>query len=167
VWVRLSQVNQPASIRTLVNTHAALRRLENVAYPLTILGMLVGVFALGYLLQWSARGLVSDDVASCAPQSVRSTWVGLLLIIAMSAIDLIWTILSGSAGLMNELNPVASDLIHSPLHLLIFKVSATAFGVGLLYVARRRRQPQLATWWVCLVFVLLTFRWAVFNSLLI
>ena len=47
------------------------------------------------------RGHRVKFVTGCAPQSVRSTDVGLLLIIAMSAIDPIWTILSGSAGLMN------------------------------------------------------------------
>ena len=145
----------------------AYRRLNNAAYPLTLLGMVIGAIALGHLLQWSGKGLAQDEQSSRTPQSIRFTVRALLLIAAMSALDLIWTILSGSAGLMNELNPVASTLTDSPVVLIFFKVVATTIGVGILYLKRHRQVVQQTVWWICLITILLTFRWIVFNSLLI
>ena len=84
----------------------------------------------------------------------------------MSVLDLVWTILAGQAGVMTELNPLAAKFIDSPGQLAFFKMFATATGFGILFVWRQRRQVQQAIWWMCLVCVLLTFRWVMFDSMI-
>lgn len=137
----------------------ALRLLENSSYPLTVLGMLLGAIALGHNLQWSAAGMTSA-------QSVSFLKKALILILAMSLLDLTWTILSSQAGQMRETNPFASSYINSPLKLIVFKLIATLGACGILYSLRQSSKVQQATWWMCLVCVLLTFRWIMMNSFL-
>ena len=83
----------------------------------------------------------------------------------MSLIDLAWTILAGQAGVMKEAIHW-QPLIWIPPQLVAFKVTATGLGCGILYAWRRQKQIQDATWWMCLVCVLLTFRWVVFDSVI-
>lgn len=142
---------------------AAVHRLDRLNYPLTIAGMLFGVLALGHMLKWAARGMVDDEGSV---QSSKAAEKALLLILAMSAIDLIWTVLAGQAGVMTELNPIAKSMMDSPAKLALFKVAATGLGIGILYTWRHRSQIQQATWWMCLVCVLLTFRWVMFDSMM-
>lgn len=145
---------------------AAIGRLETFSYPLTIVGMLLGVFALGHMLQWTGKGLTADATSSQTPEAVRYVIVALLLMLAMSTLDLVWTVLAGEAGIMKEVNPLAARYIHSPKELALFKVVATSIGLGILFIWRHRRQIQQATWWLCLICVLLTFRWIVVDSLM-
>jgi len=137
----------------------AMRRLENASYPLTVLGMLLGAIALGHNLQWSAAGMTSE-------QSIGFLKKALFLILAMSLLDLTWTIMSSQAGQMREVNPFASSYIDSPLKLVVFKLIATSGACGILYSLRESAKVQQATWWMCLVCVLLTFRWIMLNSFL-
>lgn len=144
---------------------AALARLDRFAYPLTLVAMMLGVIALGHMLKWTARSLVTDQGPNCSPESVRCAELALLLMLGMSAIDLLWTILAGQAGIMKEVNPLAAGLITSPASLAMFKVTATAVGCGILFAFRTRKRVQDATWWMCLICVLVTFRWVMFDSL--
>lgn len=137
----------------------AMRRLENASYPLTVLGMLLGAIALGHNLQWSAAGMTSE-------QSIGFLKKALFLILAMSLLDLTWTIMSSQAGQMREVNPFASSYIDSPWKLILFKLIATTGACGILYSLRESAKVQQATWWMCLVCVLLTFRWIMLNSFL-
>jgi len=68
---------------------------------------------------------------------------------------------------MRELNPLASRLISDPEALVAFKVVATLLGCGVLFALRRHSRAQLASWWMCLVCTMLTFRWLMFNSMFI
>ena len=149
-----------------VSRAAAIVRMETFAYPLTLAGMLVGVIALGHVLKWTAKSIVAEQREDYAPEVTRCVEIALLLMLVMSAIDLTWTILAGQAGAMREVNPLAAGYIQSPLHLIALKVVATGLGCGILYAWRQRRQVQNATWWMCLVCVLLTFRWVVFDSVI-
>jgi hypothetical protein len=141
---------------------AAHQRLDALAYPLTITAMVLGVLALGHILRWTGRGLGTH----ADREATRSVEIALLLMLGMAAVDLAWTILAGEAGLMREVNPFAASLIQSPSQLALFKIVATAAGCGILFAWRQRRQIQVATWWMCLVCTLVTFRWVVFDSLL-
>lgn len=141
---------------------AAVRRLRQLSYPLTVAGMLLGVLGLGHMLKWSGLQAVQSEKPH---ECVRAAELGLLLMLGMATIDLIWTVLAGQAGAMTELNPLGSRFIHSPVTLAAFKVMATGFGCGILYAWRHRQQMQQATWWMCLVCILLTFRWVVVDSL--
>lgn len=145
---------------------AAVARLESCSYPLTLAGMLLGVIGLGHVLKWTVRSVVLEQTSGHGKQIAHCVGLALLLMLAMSAVDLAWTILAGQAGVMREVNPLAAGLIHSPLHLAILKVTATSLGCGILYACRHSHQVQNATWWMCLVCVLLTFRWVVFNSVI-
>lgn len=146
--------------------HNAVTRMETFSYPLTLAGMLVGVIALGHVLKWTAKSIVAEQREDYAPEVTRCVEIALLLMLVMSAIDLTWTILAGQAGVMREVNPLAAGYLQSPLQLIVLKVIATGLGCGILYVWRTRRQVQNATWWMCLVCVLLTFRWVVFDSVI-
>lgn len=143
----------------------AVQRMQNLAYPLTVIGMLLSVVAFGHMLQWSGRGLAAISDKDVSPESVRYGVVALWLMMGMSVVDLCWTVLASQAGAMQETNPLAAGLLDSPMRLAAFKVMATGVGLGILYAWRRRAQIQQATWWMCLVCVLLTFRWVVFDSL--
>lgn len=142
---------------------SAVRRLEFLAYPLTVVGMFLGVVAFGSMLQWISRGL--GEPGHAAPHGARFAAHAILLMMAMSAIDLVWTILAVQAGMMRETNPLAMSFLRNPIHLAAFKVGVTGFGLAILFLWRHRQPIQQATWWMCLVCVLLTFRWVVFDSM--
>ena len=140
-----------------VEQNRAQYRLDQAGYPLTVIGMLLGALALGHNLKWSARGAEGDQAVGFVIKAVG-------LILAMSALDLTWTILSSQAGQMREVNPFASDLIKSPVQLIIFKAIATTTSCGILFALKSNPKVQQAAWWMCLVCVLLTFRWVMLNS---
>lgn len=141
---------------------AQVARLEQYAYPLTVLGMLLGVVALGYMLQWAGHGLHQFESTA---ESERYVVIALCMMAGMAAVDFIWTVLAGQAGQMKEVNPLAANFIESPAQLAVFKILATGIGFGILYFWRQRQQIRQATWWMCLVSVLLTFRWVMFDSM--
>jgi hypothetical protein len=142
-------------------------RLRTLAYPLTMFGMVLAVFSLGHLLQCPPRG--PDELKPSRRRAAlcRATIVSLALIAAFSGLDLVWTLLASGAGQMTELNPIGSHLLRNPLHLSLFKITATVVSCGLLMYLRQHQRAQLATWWMCLVCTVLTFRWLVLNSMFI
>ena len=143
----------------------ALVRMDTMAYPLTLIAMMLGVIALGHILKWTAHNIVSNQNGEISRESIRGVEVALLLMAGMSAVDLAWTILASQAGTMREVNPMAAGLIDSPMALAVFKVVATSLGFGLLYALRTQKRGQEVTWWMCLVCVLVTFRWVLFDSM--
>lgn len=137
--------------------------LQLSAYPMTMVGMLLGVIGFGHVL--SRRTQDFTEESESLPESGRYVTLALLLMAGMSVVDLIWTVLAGQAGVMREVNPLAAAMISSPLQLSVFKAVATGIGLGILYKWRFRRQIQQATWWMCMVCVLLMFRWVMFDSM--
>ena len=145
----------------------AYQRLHTFAYPLTVLGMVLGVLALGHLLK-SFPDIDSAQEGNLLPPDVlRATAVSLGLMIALSLFDLTWTILASQAGQMRELNPLGSQLISDPNLLIGFKFIATLLGCGILFALRRHQRARQACWWLCLVCTVLTFRWVMFNSMFV
>lgn len=143
----------------------AIMRMDTMAYPLTLIAMMLGVIALGHMLKWTAHSIVSNQDGGISIESIRGAEIALLLMGGMSAVDLVWTILASQAGIMREVNPLAAGIIDSPMALAVFKVLATSLGFGLLYVLRTQKRGQEVTWWMCLVCVLVTFRWVMFDSM--
>lgn len=137
-------------------------RLERYAYPLTIAAMLLGVVAFGHMLQWAGNGLHRQEASG---ESERYVILALGMMAGMALIDFVWTVLAGQAGQMTEINPLAARFMDSPAQLAIFKVVATGIGFSILYFWRERHQIQQVAWWMCLVCVLLTFRWVMFDSM--
>lgn len=143
------------------------QRLQAWAYPLTVFGMLAGVVSFGHLLQFPPQG--SYDVAPSRRRRdlCRATVIFLVMVIVLSMLDLVWTLLASQAGQMNELNPIGRRLMEDPVQLTIFKMVATLFSCGLLMWLRKHPRAQLASWWLCLICTLLTFRWLVLNSMFV
>jgi hypothetical protein len=50
---------------------------------------------------------------------------GFVFVVALSLLDLVWTLLVSQAGTMRELNPVGGRLIDAPAKLIAFKVART------------------------------------------
>jgi hypothetical protein len=152
------------------NNFAVIRanqRLRTFAYPLTVLGMVLGVLALGHLLKSFHKldGVQPDNLLP--PEILRATAVSIGLMVALSLFDLTWTILASQAGQMRELNPLGSRFISDPAMLIAFKFAATLVGCGILFALRRHQRARQACWWLCLVCTVLTFRWVMFNSMFI
>jgi hypothetical protein len=145
---------------------AANRRLDRFAFPLTIIGMVLVVFSFGHLLHYQPR-IQADNVELMAPQVIRAVRIALLLLVALSTLDLIWTLLVSQAGAMRELNPVGSALINNPAALIALKIVATGTAVSILLFLHRRPFAQLVSWWGCLIYTLVVFRWLTFNSMFI
>ena len=146
--------------------HAAHLRLHSFAYPLTIAGMIMSVFAIGHLMSNPPNGGNTPDEIEMSPEVVKIVTRSIILVVALSLLDLIWTLLASQAGTMRELNPVGSRLIDDPAKLIAFKVAMTGLAAGLIFKLRYYRRAQLASWWACLILTLLSVRWLTFNSML-
>lgn len=158
---QLAALEQDHSIKS-----AAIRRLDFLAYPLTMGGMLLCVFSIGHLMIYRPEpGAGSYDVdTSAMAQKMVSICIGLVVI--FSGLDLFWTILATQAGQMREMNPIGSHLVDNPWALSVYKVAATSLAAGLFYGFRKYRRIQMASWWACLTLTLLTVRWVAIHSLM-
>jgi hypothetical protein len=145
---------------------AAIRRLDTFAYPLTIAGMIMSVFAIGHLMSNPPNGGKTPDEVEMSPEVLQVVTRSLVLVVVLSLLDLVWTLLASQAGSMRELNPVGGRLIDDPAMLIVFKVAMTGLAAGLMFKLRHYRRAQLASWWACLILTLLTVRWLTFNSML-
>lgn len=133
-------------------------------YALNVGGMALVVLAFGALLGNQPR---TCQCHSCTHSGDGSSFLmrNVALIVLLSAFDLGCTLLGTANGIMSELNPLADSVIHSPVALSAFKLTATFVGAGILIGLRRHQRAQLASWWVCLFCSLLAFRWVSFHSL--
>lgn len=145
---------------------AAIRRLESFGCPLTIVGMVMSVFAIGHLMSNPPNAGKTRDEVERSPEVIQIVTRSLMLFIALSLLDLVWTLLASQAGTMRELNPVGGRLIDDPAKLILFKAAMTGLAAGLIFKLRYYRRAQLASWWACLILTLLTVRWLTFNSML-
>lgn len=141
----------------------AQRRSEWSRFGITVAAMLIGVISLGRLLtsppihgQWREM-----DVS---PVAVRRTVCSLAIIAVLSGFDLFWTTLHAGGDYFQELNPLASSLVGDTFSSATFKVSLVGMSLLLLFLLRRFRGAQIASWWMCFVCTLLTFRWLVLDS---
>jgi len=142
-------------------------RLDSLAYPLTVFGMLMCVLAFGHLLAYPPFGFNAVLVAPDSPIAMQAAVRSLALIVVLSCLDLLWTMLASQAGQMRELNPLGSRMIGDPTTLIGFKFLATGIGVAMLFAIRRNHSAQVASWWMCMVLVLLSMRWVAFNSMFV
>ncbi|MEO2018210.1 MAG: hypothetical protein ABGZ53_27980 [Fuerstiella sp.] len=145
---------------------SAVRMLEASAYPLTVVGMLLVVLSVGHLLSFHPTS-DSEGKAESSPQTLKAVRKSLMLVAALSALDLIWSILVSQTGSMKELNPLGSALIQDPQSLIVLKVVATSVAVGILLTLQRHRIAQQGSWWGCLICTLLMVRWLTFNSMFV
>jgi len=111
-----------------------------------------------------------DPVIAAAPRgalfSDRASRVVALgvLIVAMSAMDLVFTLHYAIHTGINESNPIARVMIahHSPAALAIWKGASVALGVGILVRVRKRTSAELGAWFAFGVLATLMVHWARF-----
>lgn len=144
---------------------AAVSRLRTLSYPMSIVGLLLSVFAFGHVVSNKPPNRFAPSVAELTPETREMVNRCLLLVVALSILDLIWTILASQANQMTELNPMGREFIRNPALLGVFKFVMTGIGVGLLFALKQHRIAQTAAWWACMILTLLTMRWLTFNSM--
>ncbi len=142
---------------TNLATVAAVRRFYDFSYPITVVAMATFVFSIGSLLAVRPQELVAVAVS----KDETSVHKFLLLIAAMSMIDLVWTLLAHQANHIIEINPVGGALLNDPNRVILFKVLATGLAIGILYRVRTSPFARKACWWVCLTLALLMARWII------
>jgi hypothetical protein len=144
---------------------AAIIRLRVLSYPMSVVGLLLSVFAFGHVVSNKPPNRFAPSVAELTPETREMVNRCLLLVVALSILDLIWTILASQANQMAELNPMGREFIRNPALLGAFKFVMTGIGVGLLFALKQHRIAQTAAWWACMILTLLTMRWLTFNSM--
>lgn len=148
-------------------SNLSVQRMDHFAFPLSLVGMVLVVFATGQLLLNPPPKHNREDLTVRSDESSSFTNLFVTLIVAFSVLDLIWTILASHDNSMRELNPIGRHLIANPILLVCFKALTTGVAVAILLLLRRHRRVHLAAWWLCLLLTMLTARWLMFNSLLI
>jgi len=101
-----------------------------------------------------------------AARGCRLVFRCVALLVVFNLFDLFCTMTPFRAGTLWELNPLAaSPAIPKTDVLVAFKASLTILPATLLLALRHYRIAQLASWWACLLYTVLIFRWTAFNSL--
>lgn len=144
-----------------LEANKAARQQGRPLFLLLVSGMVVCVLAIGHLLSHHP----ARESASATPEAMRAFVLSLLLIAALAAFDVAWTVLWTPTGDVIELNPLGSHLIPDARELVVFKCLATLMTVGILVVLRHHRLARLAAWWSCLVLALVAMRWLTINSI--
>lgn len=159
-----------ASFNNLVEKNerdfSAVQWSQRILYPMTMLALVLVVLAMGHLMAIAQITFSPIAASETLMDSSKMVMRSLMIVGAMSAIDLIWTVMAHQGGAMRELNPIGSRLIAEPHLLVAFKVMVTATSIALLYYLRQQALARKATWWCCLVLTLLTARWLTFHSML-
>ena len=88
-----------------------------------------------------------------------------VLLVLLGVLDLAFTLAAEQGGGFLELNPLGSRLAASPVVLAAFKIASLLGACFILVMLRKYRGAQVASWWLCLVCTILTFRWLTYNSI--
>ena len=153
------------TVDTNISSSQALTRLSYFGYPLTIAAMIMVVVSFGHLLSFRPQEMSRDAQHSAA--ITQATSKSIILVGIMGLLDLVMTVMSFQANAMQELNPVAGELLNNIPALVTFKIGLTAFALVVLFYARAIRIAQVAAWWGCLIMTLLTARWVIFSHMAI
>ncbi|HLA85022.1 MAG TPA: DUF5658 family protein [Thermoguttaceae bacterium] len=136
-------------------------------YGITVMGIVLGVVALGSLLNHRPHSNASWNEIDTSGDSIPHVVRNVALVATLSFFDLICTLLANGSMGFSEMNPLGSALLANPILLACFKITSLAIGCGILLALRRYRGAQVASWWLCLVCTILAFRWATYSSLLL
>jgi hypothetical protein len=155
---RLAKIDAVEQVNVAAVT--AFQRFDTWNYPLSVIGMLTFVAAIGSLLSARPQDLVADVKSPDDVSVHRFLW----LIAGMSAIDLVWTLLAHQANQVAEVNPLGNAIVSDVFRVTSFKVLATVLALGILYRLRHTMFARKACWWACLTLALLTARWVVVSG---
>jgi Domain of unknown function (DUF5658) len=139
----------------------AYQRLREAEFPLLTCALLLAALAGWRLLRNVPAAPEGAARMEWNPGTARMVRRSLLLVLALAALDSVWTLLSTEAGQMRELNPLAARLLNQPGALLAFKLACTVGPAALIFALRRHRAAQLAAWWMCFITTLVACRWVV------
>lgn len=181
VWDRLTKEfkgNDKFAARAIADiqrTEAAIQEGERamyanqivtqITYPLTLFAMLSVVLGFGHLLSYRPSNAVSEGETGTEAKKLITKTIAVIAL--LSIVDLVWTLAATNAGTMRELNPLGSQFVNNPWLLGLFKVFVTGGALAILYRYYQRSFAQVAAWWCCLVLVLLTSRWIIFQSMFV
>jgi hypothetical protein len=138
---------------------------RTIRYGMTVVGMGLGVLGFGMLLQHrphirGVRGSVDGD-----GEGFQMLPIYIVLLVLFAAFDLACTMFANQGGGLMELNPIGNGFMDKPIALIGLKLSATMVSALILFQLRPYRIAQVTSWWLCLVCVMLTLRWVMFNSM--
>jgi hypothetical protein len=136
-----------------------------VKYVITLLAMGLVVAACGTLLNYRPTGRARWSDVDASGEGIPIVVRSVVLLVLLGIFDLGCTLVAQQAGGFAELNPLGSRLIENPALLTVFKLTSLLLACGILLALRRYRGAQLASWWMCLLCTVLTFRWLTYNSM--
>ena len=137
-----------------------------IRYWITVIAMVFGVVAFGILLNHRPETKGKWREINDSDDSTAIVKWCIIMLFLLGLFDLGCTILASRTGTFIELNPLGNSLAENAIALSAFKAASLIFGCGILFYLRRYRGAQLASWWMALVCVVVTFRWAAFNSIM-
>jgi hypothetical protein len=158
-YARLKEEARAARWRNAVLDSAPMR------YGVTLVAMGLAVIALGTLLSQrpnnGARWTEIDKNGDGLAMVVRNVF----LLALLNGFDLGLTLVAQQGGGMLELNPLGDALAKHPAYLASFKIGVVLTACFILLALRKYRGAQAASWWLCLICTILTFRWLTYNSM--
>jgi hypothetical protein len=185
-WARIVEAFEPTSelaerVRSLTREYQAAADREQayseglktrsllesrwVIYTLTVMSMALAALAMGSLVIHppDVRGRWRDVLDGRDNVVLVARNVALLVLLGLC--DLACTLVARQAGGFVELNPFIREPMGDPLVLASLKIPSLLGACLILLLLRRYRGAQVASWWLCLVCTVLSFRWLTFNSL--
>jgi len=135
------------------------------AYAMTVIALVLGVYGMGMLMNHLPKHGVAwrerDATGEHLPMVLRCV----ILVVLQGSFDLGCTLLARQSPSFWELNPLGSVLMEDPTALTGFKFASLLMGASILLWLRRYRGAQTASWWLCLLSTIVTFRWVTFGSM--
>jgi hypothetical protein len=156
-----------AASQEITNPFHHLFASKPFSYGVIVSAMMLAVMATGNLLNVRPEGQIRWSELNDSLENRQMVTRNVVLIGVLSVVDLLLTLSAHQTATLMELNPFGSQLVSTPATLAIFKLSTLAAVGVILFSLRRYRGAQVASWWMCLVCTILTFRWVTFNSLFI
>ena len=169
VTERVRQVEEEGK-RAVEEALAARRRVEffdsaPLKYGVTVIAMVLVVIALGSLLNHRPKSDARWRDVDQDGDRVAMVTKNVILLALLNGFDLALSLMAHQAGGFLELNPLGQKLIENPAYLAAFKLTALLTSCLILLMLRKYRGAQTASWWMCLVCTILTFRWLTYNSM--
>ena len=147
------------------NKAPPIRLSSFIKYGITLSGIILGAVALGTLLNHRPKSQVAWSDVDTAGDSIPMVVRNVILVAVLGFFDLGCTLLAQNSIGFVEINPLGSSLVNNPTMLAIFKIIPFAIACVILLSLRRYRGAQIASWWLCLVCTILTFRWATYGTM--
>ncbi len=101
------------------------------------------------------------------PPFAQSTWpsrsfrvvICVMILAFLNAVDLEFTLLALTHGLLFEANPIASYLLSTQAQFITYKVTFAGLGIFMLLTSRRTTMGEIAALMICSFYVILVYQW--------